>query len=185
MKFKVLLFLMFCSNYCLSQLVTNPSPFEVNETITITIDENSTLTNCNGFNNPEKVYMHAGVGNDNEPWGYSVIGNWGQDDGVGEMIENGDGTWSISLNLEDYFGLTVEQATSVTKMGLVFRNENGSQEFKDNGCSDFFLNVGSFQVELINPDSSGIILTNYNDSSQIIAQNTNCLLYTSPSPRDR
>jgi len=164
---------MFCSNYCLSQLVTNPSPFEVNETVTITIDENSTLTNCNGFNNPEKVYMHAGVGNDNEPWGYSVIGNWGQDDGVGEMIENGDGTWSISLNLEDYFGLTVEQASSVTKMGLVFRNENGSQEFKDNGCSDFFLNVGSFQVELINPDSSGIILTNYNDSTQIIAQNTN------------
>ena len=58
-------------------------------------------------------------------------------------------------------------------MGMVFRNEDGTQELKDQGCSDFFINVGSFQVELINPDSSAIILVDYNGSTQILAQNTN------------
>ena len=173
MKIKIAFLLIFFSTYCFTQITTSPSPFEVEQSVTITINENSSATNCNGFNNPNKVYMHSGIGSDSEPWGFSVIGNWGQDDGVGEMNNNGDGTWSITIVPENYFGLTTEQASSVTKMGLVFRNEDGSQEFKDNGCSDFFLNIGSFQVELINPDSSGVILVDYNDSTQIIAQNTN------------
>ena len=142
MKIKITFLLIFFSTYCFTQITTTPSPFEVDQSVTITIDENSSATNCNGFNNPNKVYMHSGIGSDSEPWGFSVIGNWGQDDGVGEMNNNGDGTWSITIVPENYFGLTTEQASSVTKMGLVFRNEDGSQEFKDNGCSDFFLNVG-------------------------------------------
>ncbi|GIR20955.1 MAG: hypothetical protein CM15mP36_01620 [Flavobacteriales bacterium] len=48
--------------------------------------------------------MHAGIGDDSSPWGYSVIGNWGQDDGVGQMSDNGDGTWSITIVPEDFFG---------------------------------------------------------------------------------
>ena len=40
---------------------------------------------------------------------------------------------------------------AATKMGMVFRNENGSQEFKDNSCADFFFNVGSFQLTLNAP----------------------------------
>ena len=117
--------------------------------------------------------MHAGIGDDSSPWGYSVIGNWGQDDGVGQMSDNGNGTWSITIVPEEYFSLTAGQAVSATKMGLVFRNEDGTQELKDQGCSDFFINVGSFQVEMINPDSSGVILVDYNESTQILAQNTN------------
>jgi len=121
-----------------SQLSTDPSPFEVNQSVTITIDANSDQTNCNGFNSPNKVYMHSGIGDDNNPWGFSVIGNWGQDDGVGEMTDNGDGTWSITIVPEYYFSISSSEAASATKMGLVFRNENGSQELKDDGCSDFF-----------------------------------------------
>ena len=173
MKEKIAILLIFFSGYCYAQLSTNPSPFEVNQSVTITIDEYNNNTDCNGFNSPDKVYMHSGIGNDSQPWGFSVVGNWGQDDGVGEMTNNGDGTWSITIVPEDYFALTAEQAVSATKMGLVFRNEDGSQEYKDNGCSDFFINVGSFQVEMINPDSSGVILVDYNESTQIFAQNTN------------
>ncbi len=156
-----------------SQLSTDPSPFEVNQSVTITIDANSDQTNCNGFNSPNKVYMHSGIGDDNNPWGFSVIGNWGQDDGVGEMTDNGDGTWSITIVPEDYFSISSSEAASATKMGLVFRNEDGSQELKDDGCSDFFLNIGAFQVELINPDDSGVIILGNNQGTQIIAQNTN------------
>ena len=164
---------MFFSTYCYTQLSTNPSPFEVNQSVTITVDINSSDTNCNSISNPDSVYMHAGIGDDSSPWGYSVIGNWGQDDGVGQMSDNGNGTWSITIVPEEYFSLTAGQAVSATKMGLVFRNEDGTQELKDQGCSDFFINVGSFQVEMINPDSSGVILVDYNESTQILAQNTN------------
>ena len=89
------------------------------------------------------------------------------------MTDNGDGTWSITIVPEDYFSLSSSEAASATKMGLVFRNEDGSQEFKDDGCSDFFLNIGAFQVEMINPDDSNIIIIGNNQGTQIIAQNTN------------
>ena len=169
---KSLILLVFSPYLLISQITIDPNPFEINQSITITVDINSNDTNCNSISNPGSVYMHAGIGNDNSPWGYSVIGNWGLDDGVGQMSDNGDGTWSITIVAEDYFGLNASQASSATSMGMVFRNEDGTQELKDQGCSDFFINVGSFQVELINPDNSGIILVDYNGSTQILAQNT-------------
>ena len=156
-----------------AQVATNPSPIEVNVPVTITVDTNSVATDCNGFNNPTKVYAHLGIGNDADPWGFDVIGNWGQDDGVGEMTDNGDGTWSITITPDTYFNLTAGEEASATKMGMVFRNEDGSQELKDNGCNDFFFNVGAFQVTMINPNDSGVILVNSGSNTQIIAQNTN------------
>ena len=125
------------------------------------------------MNSPEKVYLHSGVGNDSNPWGYNVVGNWGMDDGVGEMIDNGDGTWSITFIPEEYYNLTPSQISTVTKMGLVFRSEDGSQEPKDNGCSDFFLNIGAFQVTMINPNDGDVILVDMGAQTQILAQNTN------------
>jgi 1,4-alpha-glucan branching enzyme len=157
----------------LSQVTTNPSPIEVNLPVTITVDANSVATDCNGFSNPTKVYAHLGIGNDADPWGFDVVGNWGQDDGVGLMTDNGNGTWSITFTPNTYFSLTAGEEASATKMGMVFRNEDGSQEFKNNGCTDFFFNVGAFQVTMINPNSSGVILLNSGGSTQILAQNTN------------
>lgn len=157
----------------LAQVSTSPSTIEINQQITITVDINSTATNCNGMNNPNKVYLHSGVGTDSDAWGTSVVGNWGQDDGVGEMFHNGDGTWSITFIPQSYYGLTEAEASTITKMGMVFRSEDGSQELKDNGCSDFFFNVGAFQVTLINPDSSNVILVNSGSQTQILAQNNN------------
>tara|TARA_B000000475_G_scaffold83145_1_gene67423 strand:- start:12750 stop:15602 length:2853 start_codon:yes stop_codon:yes gene_type:complete len=170
---KIFLILALFPHILFSQFSIDPNPFEVNESVTITVDINSNDTNCNSISNPDSVYMHAGIGDDSSPWGYSVVGNWGQDDGVGQMTDNGNGIWSITIVPEDYFGLNSSQASSATSMGMVFRNEDGTQELKDQGCSDFFINVGSFQVELINPDNYGIILVDYNGSTQILAQNTN------------
>ena len=171
---KILFSLLFFPLSFFSQVLSyNPNPFEVNQQVTITVDIASDETNCNSINNPSSVYMHSGIGDDNSPWGFSVIGNWGQDDGVGQMSDNGDGTWSITITPSDYFNLDTNQSSLATRMGLVFRNEDGTQELKDDGCSDFFLNVGAFQVDLINPDSSGIILVENNGGTQILAQNTN------------
>lgn len=170
---KKLLFLCLLPIFGFSQITTTPSTIEMDQQLTITVDINSTATNCNGMNNPNKVYLHSGVGTDTDAWGISVVGNWGQDDGIGEMTNNGNGTWSITFVPQNYYNLTPSESSFVTKMGLVFRSEDGSQELKDTGCSDFFLNVGAFQVTMINPNNSGVVLVNNGGQTQIIAQNNN------------
>jgi len=155
---KITLFFILITSLNYGQVTITPNPFDVDQSITITIDANSTASDSNGFSNPTKVYMHSGVGPNTNPWTYTV-GNWGTDDGVGEMTNNNDGTWSITLTPETYYNLTSAQASTITKMGLVFRNENGSQEFKDNGNTDFFFNVGLFQVELTAPTQDITTLT--------------------------
>jgi len=169
---RIALFIIFITiiNFGFGQVTITPNPFEVNESITITVDANSNATDCNGFSNPTKVYMHSGIGTETNPWTY-VVGNWGQDDGVGEMTNDGGGIWSITLIPESYYSLTPEQAANVIKMGLVFRNEDGTQEFKANGCTDFFFDVGTFQVSLSSPLSNSTTILNSGDDLNINATN--------------
>jgi glycosidase len=170
-KICILSFTLFIPSLVFGQVTVSPNPFEIDEQIMITIDENSIATNCNGFSNPTKVYAHLGVGDDNDEYGISVVGNWGQDDGVGEMTDNGDGTWSITFTTNTYFSLTPSQESNVTKMGMVFRNENGSQEFKANGCSNFIFDVGTFQVSLSSPLPNSTTILNSGNNLSITASN--------------
>ncbi len=158
----------------IAQVTTNPSPILIDESVTITVDINSSDTNCNSISNPSKVYAHLGVGNDSDEYGIGVVGNWGEDDGIGEMTNNNDGTWSITFTPNTYFSLTSEEESLVTKMGMVFRSPNGDQELKATDCSNFIFNIGAFQVNMINPSSSsnGIIVVDNGASTQILAQNT-------------
>lgn len=164
MKNKLLLFFFLITSIGFTQITVNPSTFEVTDQVTITVSLSQ--AQCNTIpSNATKVYMHAGIGTDANPWG-NVVGNWGQDDGVGQMTNMG-GSFSITLTPSVYFNLTPEQIASSTKMGLVFRTANGQGEMKNpvaGACQDFFINVGSFQVNLTAPA---------NNSSQIIATGGN------------
>ena len=155
----------------LGQVTITPNPFEVDQSITITVDINSTATDCNGINNPSKVYLHSGIGDDNDPWGFNVVGNWGQDDGIGEMTNNGNGTWSITFVPETYYNLSTTQAQNAIKMGMVFRNADGTQELKASGCSDFFFDVGTFQVSLSSPAEDSTTIINSGDNFSVSASN--------------
>lgn len=169
---QIISFFLFMSFMCVcGQVTITPNPFEVNQSITITVDANSTATTCNGFSNPSKVYLHSGIGNDGDPWGYSVVGNWGEDDGIGEMTSNGDGTWSITFVPETYYNLTPTQVQNAIKMGMVFRNEDGTEELKDSGCSDFYFDVGTFQVSLSNPGQNSTTILNSGEDLAISATN--------------
>ena len=89
------------------------------------------------------------------------------------MINNGDGTFSITFIPKNYFNLSSTQTSSATKMGMVFRNADGTKELKADGCNDFILNVGAFQLNTIVPDNQldyEVLLSN---ATQIMAQNTN------------
>ncbi len=141
-----------------AQVTLNPGAIEVDQTVTITVDINSTDTDCNGLSNPSKVYMHSGIGDTSDAFGFSVIGNWGQDDGVGEMTNNGDGTYSITIIPQTYYGLTQLQADNATQIGMVFRNDDGTQELKKNGCNDFIFPIGNVIINITQPSDTDVII---------------------------
>ena len=151
-----------------------------------------------------KVYMHSGACSENrysgsdpvlmaqsaedycadqivpfasDVWQH-VVGNWGQapqDDGVGEMVDEGDGVYSKTFILEDYYSdpnivSTETNSTGTTAsapldpnnpihlLGLVFRNEDGTASGRDQqGCQDIFvINVSKSNPTVINStDNSG------------------------------
>jgi 1,4-alpha-glucan branching enzyme len=167
---KIILLFLCMSTAAFSQVSISASTIEVDQSITITVNINSNATNCNSISNPSTVYMHSGVGTDANPW-MNTIGNWGSDDGVGEMTNNNDGTWSITLVPETYYSISASQTSSISTMGMVFRNQTGAQELKASSCSDFFFNVGAFQLTLNAPSNITTILTS-EQALQIVATAT-------------
>ena len=96
-----------------------------------------------------EVYMHSGAGVLG-PW-ESNIGNWGMDDGVGEMTESADDIWELTYDASTYwadagYGGTVPPP----HIGMVFRNEDGTLEGKNYGLSDIFAvwNDGTMSYDL-------------------------------------
>ena len=155
----------------IAQVTFDVNAIEMDQPVTFTLDINDTST-CNGLANPNKIYMHAGIGNNTNAFGFNVIGNWGEDDGVGEMTSNGDGTYSITITPQNYFTITSAQINSATQIGMVFRNEDGSQELKLNdggSCEDFIFPIGSVQVKVTSP-STDIVVVNPNENLNINAE---------------
>lgn len=114
------------------------------DSIKITVD--ATMLGCTpGLVGESKVYMHSGLGagTPTDAWEY-VVGNWGQDDGVGEMSQTGTAdVWEITIHVVDYYSQAsngpVPGDSTPYNIGLVFRSADGSAEGKDKDCSDIFI----------------------------------------------
>jgi glycosidase len=173
MKKILLLFTFLFFVICNAQVTITPSTFNVTDPITITV--NLAQSSCNSIPaSTNKVYMHAGIGDDTNAFGFAVVGNWGLDDGIGLMTNQGGGIWSITITPSTYFNLNTTQQTSATKLGLVLRSANGSQEMKKTpSCTDFIFNVGSFQVNLNAPVLNSNTIIASGGSLSISATNTN------------
>jgi len=134
-----------------------------------TADEEVTITynaaqGVSGLVGAEKVYMHSGVilsGPDGITW-ENVVGNWGKDDGVSEMTAVADqpNQWQITLpSIREYYNVLA--GTPVFKLGMVFRNADGTQTGKSNVNGDIFVAV--------NPGSYVRFTEPTNDQSFIVA----------------
>ena len=155
------------------QVTISPSTFNVTDQITITVSFTSTTCNSMGAS-PAKVYMHSGIGDDTNAFGYAVVGNWGADDSLGLMTKNVDGTWSKTIIPSVYFGLNTTQQSTATKLGMVFRDASGSATLKlAPNCTDFIFNVGSFQVNLTSPTQNSTTILTSGGNLSIAATNTN------------
>jgi 1,4-alpha-glucan branching enzyme len=155
-----------------AQVTVTPSAFNVTDPITISV--NLAQSSCNSIpTTTNKVYMHAGIGDDSNAFGFAVVGNWGQDDGVGLMTNQGGGIWSITITPSTYFNLNTSQQANATKIGLVLRNAAGNQEMKKTpSCTDFIFNVGTYQVNLTSPINNSTTIINAGGNLNITATNT-------------
>lgn len=122
------------------------------ETSSFTLTFNAGLTALAGA---PKVYLHAGVSTDpDHPTAFSkVVGNWGQDDGIGEMTSVGTNLWQITIpNAMTYFG--VNAADDIFGLNFLFRSANGTIK-EDNNGSNYFneINPGNY-IKILSPDYS-------------------------------
>ena len=131
-----------------AQVSTTPDFPSADESIRIVYD--ATL-GTSGLQGASKVYLHAGVileSTTSTNW-QNVVGNWGQDDGIGQMTQVTGETnkWEITLTPRDYFGVTA--GVEIFRLGMVFRNADGSKEGKNDSNQDIFVEINNGQFSLI------------------------------------
>ena len=122
-----------------------PGKFTADEQIRIVFDaKEADPGSTTGLVGADKVYMHSGVvvRNTDSPGGgdwTNVVGNWGQDDGIGEMTKVAGETdkWEITIDPRAYYGLDAN--AQVYYLSMVFRSADGSAEGKGPGGSDIFI----------------------------------------------
>ena len=124
-----------------------------NDTDAATILFDATGTNLAGAT---KVYLHAGaaIHRENLSAFDHVIGNWGTDDGIGQMTSTGTDQWEISLgtDLLTYFGLDSEE--DIFQLNFLFRNAAGNVVEDAGGANyGFEIDPGNF-IEIIDPNQS-------------------------------
>lgn len=123
-------------------VVSPPLPSE-SQAITITF--NAVTTALAGAT---KVYLHAGVSlQHNQPTAFDkVVGNWGQDDGIGEMTSTGANTWQLTIpNALTYFN--VDSNDDIFGLNFLFRSADGTIK-EDNNGSNYFnaINPGNYLI---------------------------------------
>ena len=125
----------------LGQVVWTDPPFPTQfDDVTVYFDAKEGNGALQGFNG--QVFAHTGLitnqssnGND---WKH-VVGNWGTFDSRVIMTNEGDDVYSISYNIEDFYG--IPQGEEVLQMAFVFRNVNGTIVGRDADGSDIFTDV--------------------------------------------
>lgn len=147
----------------------SPKEFYKDTPITITFD--AAAANPNGLIGSDKVYVHAGIITEfstSETWEY-VKGNWGQDDGLGEMtkVSGTDNKWQIRLTAEEYFS-GVPASAAWYRIAMVFRNGDGSLEGKSKTGNDIFMDFALKEEVILATEPKRKILVYPNPSEGIL-----------------
>jgi 1,4-alpha-glucan branching enzyme len=125
-----------------AQVTLEPSFPTIDDEVTIIYDATQGVS---GLAGADKVYMHSSVGIDpsGQTWeGPYTVGNWGQDDGVGQMTKRDDlgaNTWSITITPRAYY--SIPQGVTVFNLAMVFRNAAGNQTGKSPSNGDIFVAI--------------------------------------------
>ncbi len=113
-----------------------------------------------------KVYAHTGVTVNGAEW-QNVVGDWGNNTTQPTLTLVSGNTYSLDLT-PTIRGFYNNPTGTITGIDIVLRADTASPQ-----STDLNINVGAFQVTMINPNSSGVIMVNSGNQTQILAENTN------------
>lgn len=162
MKKITLLILFFVSALVQAQVTTTPSPGIPTAAITLNFNKAGTpLATYTGT-----IYAHIGLTVDGAQW-QNVKGSWGNNttQPALTLVSGTNYKLDITPDLYTYFG--VPTTSTITQICVVFRAATGSPQ-----SSDYFVNVGAFQVTLTSPAENSTTLLNSGGSLNIAATNT-------------
>ncbi|MDX5477823.1 MAG: 1,4-alpha-glucan branching protein, partial [Cyclobacteriaceae bacterium] len=114
-----------------------------------------------GLIGASQVYIHIGAvvaGPNSTAWEI-VPTQWGTDDPKAKMkkVEGEDNIWEWEFTPNEFFQPSESQ--TIYRLGMVFRNVDGSREGKTDTNGDFFVDLSQgFQVTFTNPSTSSILL---------------------------
>lgn len=145
-----------------SQVSTIPNPAEANGVVTLNFDKSGTPM----ASYSETIYAHIGVTVDGSQWQY-VIGDWGNNSNQPALTHVSGTIYELVLtpDLFAYFG--VPTSSTITQICVVFRAASGAPQ-----TTDYFINIGAFQVSLNSPSENSTTLINIGDDLTISANNT-------------
>jgi glycosidase len=129
-------------------VTVEPGSFTADNRINLIFDASAANNGgTEGLVGASEVYMHAGViltDAGGTTW-ENVVGNWGEDDGIGKMtpVQDEDDKWMISFIPRDYFGVEADQ--EIYRLAMVFRNAAGNNVGKGKDGSDIYINVSPDQ----------------------------------------
>jgi glycosidase len=153
-------------------IATDPERFYSTESIKIIFDASFGNGELMGA---DKVYLHSGVvlSDKEEPTGSdwsNVVGNWGQDDGVGEMTRIGDSEkWELEIVPRDYYGLS--SSDSIFWISMVPRNSNGSVKATIQAGTIgkvFSSTSGDLFYKVLSPENDDDVLSIGNESERLV-----------------
>lgn len=161
-KHKYILLFLLVGFLGFSQVSTIPNPAEANGVVTLNFDKSGTdMASYTGT-----IYAHIGVTVDGSQWQY-VIGDWGDNSTQPSLVPISGNLYELVLtpDLFAYFG--VPTSSTITQICVVFRAASGSPQ-----TSDYFINIGAFQVSLNSPAENSTTLISNGDDLTISATNT-------------
>lgn len=129
MRHLVLIYcLVLASSLTTAQIVVlNPTSASGDDLVTLVFDASQGNKELQGA---DQVYVHLGIVTDRPDgtsWQY-VIGNWGQDDGIGKMTKINENQWSIQFSPTIRAFFNVPNQEPIFRLACVFRNADGSKK---------------------------------------------------------
>ena len=160
---KFVLFLLFVSTICFSQITTTPSPAIAAGIVTINFNKAGTpLSAYTGT-----IYAHIGLTVDGVQW-TGVKGTWGNNTTQPALTLVSGTNYSLTLSPDLYTYFGVPTSSSITQICVVLRGSTGTPQ-----SADTFLNVGAFQSALVTPSENTTTIINSGQNLAITANNTN------------
>lgn len=151
-----------------AQVTISPASPTLDTEITIVYDATQGTSNLQGA---DKVYMHSSVGLEPSAtsWeGSYTVGNWGQDDGIGQMTSLGDDKWEIKVTPRAYYN--IPQGVTVYNLSMVFRNADGSAEGKSTSGGDIFVAINPGTTVYFTNPAQEVITPELNTTVNVTAE---------------